>query len=218
MKFSAQTIQILKNFATINQNIMLRPGSELATISTGKNIFATATIAEEIPIEVPIYDLTNLLALLSLTQEPEIDFGEKSLIISKDGATFEYYYSSPDIIVAPPQKKIVVDEHFTFTLAKDDITTILKAAAVMSAPTLSFVTKGGKVFVTVGDPKTKSSNSYKKQIGESEHEFDVQIGVEMIKVIPENYTVALSKKKFIHFRNDERGLKYWLAAGPQSTI
>lgn len=218
MKFSSQTIQILKNFAAINQNILLRPGSEIATLSTGKNIFAVATIAEEIPVEVPVYDLSSLLALLSLTDNPEIEFGEKSLTITKDSAEFEYFYSDPAIIVAPPQKKISIDEFFTFNLTKDDITTILKSAAVMSAPTLSIVSHNGKVVVKVGDPKTKASNSYKKPVGEFEAQFDVQVGIEHIKLIPENYTVVLSKKKFIHFRNEERGLKYWVAAQPTSVI
>ena len=218
MKFSPQTLAVLKNFSGINQNVFLRKGNVISTINTGKSIFATATIAEEIPSDVPVYDLGSLLALLSLTDSPEIEFGEKSLIISKDGAEFEFFYSDPEILVFPPKKEINFPGFFTFTLSKDDVTTILKAAAVMSAPTMSIVSKSGKVMVKVGDPKVAASNSYKKVVGESDAEFNVQIAVEMLKIIPENYEVSLTKQKFINFKNTERGLVYWLAAAPQSVV
>jgi hypothetical protein len=229
MKFSSSTLATLKNFSAINQNILLREGSELTTISTGKNIFATAIIPETIPQECAIYDLNSFLALLSLTTEPEIEFGEKSMTITnKTGGEFEYYFSDPAIIVSPPQKKIVLDEHFVFNITKEEVTTMLKAAAVMSVPNLSIIAKSGKVFLTVGDPKVAASNSYKKQIGSTTEDgtftptdfegedFNVTVAVENIKIIPNNYQVTISKKKLIHFSNES--VKYWIAASPQSVI
>ena len=44
MKLSDQTLEVLKNFSDINTNILVKPGSELSTISTMKNILAKATI------------------------------------------------------------------------------------------------------------------------------------------------------------------------------
>ena len=46
MKLSKDTLDVLKNFATINTNILVREGNSLSTISTGKNIFAKADITE----------------------------------------------------------------------------------------------------------------------------------------------------------------------------
>ena len=57
MKLSKNTIEVLKNFATINTNILVREGSTLSTISTGKNIFARADIEESFPQEFAVYDL-----------------------------------------------------------------------------------------------------------------------------------------------------------------
>ena len=65
MQISNETIQLLKNFAAINSNILIRKGKTLSTISTAKNIFAKATVAEDFPVEVPVYDLNSLLALLT---------------------------------------------------------------------------------------------------------------------------------------------------------
>lgn len=218
MQVSAATIQILKNFAQINTNILVREGSELRTISTMKDIFAVAKVEEEFPQEFAIYDLTSLLALLTLTENQDVEFGEKSLKISKDNGEFEYFYADPSIIVSPPNKNVTVDEHFVFNLSKEDMVMITKAAAIVSAPAITFSAKKGKCVLSVGDPKTPASNSYKKTVGETEHEFNVQLAVGNLKVIPDAYEVVLSKKKFVHFRNSERGLAYWLAAEPVSSI
>lgn len=40
MKLSARTINILKNFSTINPSIVLKPGNTVTTISTNKTIMA----------------------------------------------------------------------------------------------------------------------------------------------------------------------------------
>jgi hypothetical protein len=218
MQISAATLATLKNFAQINTNILVREGQELRTISTMKDIFAVAKVEETFEKEFAIYDLTSLLALLTLSENQEVEFGDLSLKISKDNGEFEYYYADPSIIVAPPNKNVTVDEHFVFSLTKEELTTIIKAAAIISAPTISFTSKDGKVTLSVGDPKTAASNSFKKVVGESEHDFNVQLAVGNLKVIPDNYEVVLSKKKFVHFRNEERGLKYWLAAEPASVI
>jgi hypothetical protein len=218
MQISAATLAVLKNFAQINTNILVREGNELRTISTMKDIFALAKVEENFPKEFAIYDLTSLLALLTLNENQEVEFGENSLKIVKDHGEFEYFYADPSIIVAPPNKSVTVDEHFVFNLSKEDLVTIIKAAAIVSAPAISFTSRDGKVTLSVGDPKTPASNSYKKVIGESEEPFNVQLAVGNLKVIPDAYEVVLSKKRFIHFRNEERGLKYWLAADPVSVI
>ncbi len=54
MKISNDTIEVLKNFAGINTNILIREGSSLSTISTGKNIFAKAEVKETFPKEFAI--------------------------------------------------------------------------------------------------------------------------------------------------------------------
>ena len=97
MQISKETIDILKNFAAINSNILFRKGKTLSTISTAKNIFAKASVVEEFPVEVPVYDLNSLLALLTLMENQTIEFGDKSLTISKDGGKFEYFYSNVGI-------------------------------------------------------------------------------------------------------------------------
>ena len=49
MKLSEKTLNLLKNFSTINQSILFKKGSSLRTISVMKNILAEAVLEDEIP-------------------------------------------------------------------------------------------------------------------------------------------------------------------------
>ena len=69
MKLSDATVGVLKNFANINQNILIEEGKQIRTMSTMKNILASAGVVEEFPKNVGIYDLNEFLGVLSMTKE-----------------------------------------------------------------------------------------------------------------------------------------------------
>ena len=197
MQISKETIDILKNFASINSNILIRKGKVLSTISTAKNIYARAEVAEDFPEEVAVYDLNSLLALLTLMENQTVDFGEKSLTMSKDNGKFEYFYSAPNVIVAAPAKEIEIDSHYEFKLTAEDVNMIMKAAAITGAPTITISSKGENVTLTIGDKKNDTANTYKKIIGTSEHSFDCHMAVENFKIVPMHIMLQSRKRK--HF-------------------
>ena len=218
MKLSKGTLDTLKNFATINTNILVREGSTLSTISTGKNIFARAEVTESFPREFAIYDLNGLLPLLTLMEDTDVDFGDESLKVSKGKSVFEYFYADPNIIVSAPDKSIEVDNFFQFDLTKEDIDMVLKAAAITAAPMLSVIGDGSQVTITVGDPATPKSNSFRQVIGQTDKKFDARLAVENFKVIPGAYSVILSEKKFMFLESSKGDTKYWLALERSSEI
>ena len=218
MKLSKDTLDTLKNFATINTNILVREGNTLSTISTGKNIFARAEIKETFPREFAVYDLNSLLSLLTVMEDTDIDFGDESLKVTKGSSVFEYFYADPNIIVSAPDKSIEVDNFFQFDLTKEDIDMILKAAAITAAPMLSVIGDGTQVVITVGDPATPKSNSFRQVIGQTVKKFDARLAVENFKVIPGAYKVILSEKKFMFLESSKRDTKYWLALERSSEI
>ena len=218
MQISNETIQILKNFAAINSNIMIRKGKTLSTIRTAKNIFAKAEVVEDFPTEVAVYDLNSLLALLTLMENQNVEFGDKSLNISKDNGKFEYFYSSPTVIVAAPDKSIEIDNHYQFKLSSEDVNMIMKAAAITSSPTITISSKGEDVSLTIGDKKNDTANTYKKVIGKSEHSFDCHMAVENFKIFPDAYTVTISKKKAFHFQHATKAIEYFIAMEPDSVV
>jgi hypothetical protein len=219
MKISKDTINILKNFATISNNLRIYPNTnELTTISPQQSIFAKASIPDQFPKEVCIYELNSLLDLISYMENQEIEFGDKSLTIMNNGSTFEYYYASPDVIMAPPAgKSIDLDTFYQFTLNAADVALITKAAAISAAEQIIFKAENGKVVLHVGNQARSLTQS--KVIGETDLTFNAILSVDNFKIIPDTYTVTLSKKKFLHFKSaNTQTPQYWLALDPTSAV
>lgn len=223
MKICNETLSILKNFASINTNIMFRPGSEVRTISNAKNIFAKTSIRETIPNEFAVYDLNSLLAMLTLIDNQEVDFTDKSLVVSSDKGKFEYFYSNPEIVTCAPTSEIEHVSVYSFKLMAEDVQMIMKAAAITAAPTISITCKQQSVILLVGDRKNDTASNFKKSLGTSFENFDVFIAVENLKVIPDAYEVSVAKTpngkaKFLYFKHESKQLQYWIACEPGSVI
>lgn len=223
MKISNETLQLLKNFASINTNILFRQGSAVSTISNAKNIFAKATIKEVIPNEFAVYDLNSLLAMLTLMENQEVEFSDKSLIVTSDKGKFEYFYSNPEIVTGAPTNEIEHVGIYKFKLMAEDIQMVMKAAAITGAPTVSITNKNQNVVLSVGDRKNDTASNFKKNLGTAFDNFDVFVAVENLKVIPDAYEVTVAKTpngkaKFLHFRHESKQLQYWIACEPGSVV
>lgn len=223
MKFSNETLALLKNFASINTNIVFKPGSDVSTISNAKNIFAKAIIKEEIPSEFAIYDLNSLLAMLTLMEDQDVSFQNKSLLASSDKGKFEYFYSNPEIVTSAPSGEIEHVTVYQFKLMAEDVQMIMKAAAITGAPTISVSNKQQNVTLSVSDRKNDTASNFKKSLGTAFDDFDVYIAVENLKVIPDAYEVSVAKTpngkaKFLHFKHESKQLQYWIACEPGSVV
>lgn len=223
MKFGSETISLLKNFASINTNIVFKEGDSVSTISNAKNIFAKATIKETIPKEFAIYDLNSLLAMWTLAENQDIEFGDKCIGITSPAGKFEYYYSNPEIVTAAPTNEIQHADVYKFKVTAEDIQMIMKAAAITGAPTISVTCKNQSVTLSVSDRKNDTASNFKKSLGTSFDDFDVFIAVENLKVIPDAYDITVAKTpngkaKFLHFKHESRQLQYWIAAEPGSVV
>ena len=220
MKLSDQTLTVLKNFAGINNSILVKQGVQLRTISVAKNILAEARIEEEIPRDFAIYDLNQFLNGLSLHQDPEMDFKEETYLTIREGKRrVKYFFADPAVIISPPEKEITLpseDAHFqldSITLEK-----LLKAAAVYQLPDLSAVGGAGVVKLVVRDKKNDTSNEFAIVVGETDKDFVFNFTVENIKIIPGAYDVVVSSKLLSKFTNESLDLKYFIALEPDSTF
>ena len=77
MKLSEHTISVLKNYANINQNLVIKEGNELLTMSSMKKYSCKVCCRRNFPKELAIYDLNEFLAALSLFKSPVLDFDEQ---------------------------------------------------------------------------------------------------------------------------------------------
>jgi hypothetical protein len=220
MKLSDQTLNILKNFAGINNSILVKQGTQLRTISVAKNILAEAAIEEEFPRDFAVYDLNQFLNGLSLHQDPDLDFNPESYISIKEGKRrVKYFYADPAVIVSPPEKEITLpSDDVQFQLDSSALEKLLKAAAVYQLPDLSAVGEAGVVKLVVRDKKNDTSNEFAVVVGETDKEFSFNFKVENIKIIPGAYDVVVSQKLLSKFTNTNCDLKYYIALEPDSTF
>jgi len=220
MKLSDNTLTILKNFAGINNSILVKGGKQLRTISVAKNILAEATIEEEFPRDFAIYDLNQFLNGLGLHQDPDLDFTEDSYLNIREGKRrVKYFFADPNVIIAPPEKEITLpSEDVHFQIDSTSLEKLLKAAAVYQLPDLCIVGHAGAVKLVVRDKKNDTSNEYAITVGETGKEFTFNFKVENIKIIPGAYDVIVSSKLLSKFTNTQYDLKYFIALEPDSTF
>jgi len=220
MKLSDRTINLLKNFSSINQSILFKEGNSLRTISVMKNILAEANIAEDIPRDFGIYDLNQFLNGLNLHQSAELDFQNDGYVVIKEGRSrSKYFFADPNVIVTPPEKSISLPtEDVCFTLDTNQLDKLLKAAAVYQLPDLSAVGEAGVVKIVVRDKKNETSNDFSIIVGETEDKFSFNFKVENIKIIPGSYDVVVSKKLLSRFKSTQYDLTYYIALEPDSTF
>ena len=220
MNLSDKTLTILKNFAGINNSILVKQGNQLRTISVAKNILAEANIDEEFPRDFGIYDLNQFLNGLGLHQDPEMDFKEDSYLTIREGKRrVKYFFADPQVIISPPDKEITLpSEDVHFQLETVALEKLLKAAAVYQLPDLSVIGGSGVVKLVVRDKKNDTSNEYTIVVGETDKEFTFNFKVENIKIIPGSYDVIVSSKLLSKFQNSQYDLKYYIALEPDSTF
>ena len=217
MNFDSRTLQILKNFSTINPSILFKPGSVLATISPTKTIMARAKINQTIESPFAIYDLSRFLSTLSLFENPELQVEIGSMKIKQGSKKINYTFAEPSMIVSPPEKEIKLpDPEVEFTLSADNLQELLKALSVLSLPEIAVVGDGSSVSVQVLDSKNPSGDVYSVAVGETTNTFRMIFKAENLKLLPGSYDVKISSKGLSHFNSPE--VEYYIAVEASSTF
>ena len=214
MKLSEQTVNILKNFSTINQNILVKEGSQLRTMSTMKNILAEAEVTEAFPQDFGIYDLNEFLGVLTLVKDAELKFDNDSYLTVNGGRTkINYFYSDPSILTTPPETFNAPECDISFEVSRKVLTNVLKASAVMQLPDVVIRRLADETVIDViaTDLKNTTSNNYNVHLdGNDLKAFDFHFKADNLKMIPGDYKVnASSTAQVSNWIGSEAS--YWIA-------
>jgi hypothetical protein len=217
MKLSKETLTVIKNYASINNNLLIKTGNKLSTVSVGKTIFSRTLIAEEFPVQFPIYDVNEFLSALSLFEDPDIEFTEKWMTIKQGNNSLKYFASVVTNLVVPPEKDIDIQGNINFSLESATLAMILRTAPILKSADVSIIGDGSTLSILVADKKNATSNSYSYSIGTTAQTFKVNIKIENLKFLPGDYDVTVSSSA-AKFKSKTTELVYFVAIEADSTI
>ena len=224
MKLSEKTVKILKNFSSINQSMLFRTGNKLKTKSTLNGIAAQAVVEEDIPFEFGIYDLNQFLSVLSLFEDPELDFDASHVSISSGQSSSNYFYTDKDMITYPKEVTPEFQKKLGFNLTETDVKNLVQAANVMQLPSIMIQSEAGKqdITITAKDKKNPTGNNFTKKVGETmmDTSFSYDLAVENIKLLPHSYDVSIIEEPahIVEFSSKYDNVQYWIPAQDGSSF
>ena len=219
---SDDTINVLKNFATINPNLVFTPGQKVKTISESKTILAQADITEDMPKEFGIYDLNEFLSVYNLVDQPTLTFEDKSVLINgANNQVVRYFFSETEILTTPQKDIQMPDAELGFTLTDDILNQIRKAAAVLGHTELSLKGDNGVITASVVDTKDSTSNSFSYELDRDnacKESFNFIVSIPNLKLLPGDYFVSISSKLISNWTNNNYPIEYFVALEKNSSF
>jgi len=220
MNISENTMQILKNYGSINPNFIARKGNTITTISEAKNILSSCSVEEEFNQDVGIYDLNEFLNVLSLVDQPKLDMEEKWVTISDQTgrSKIKYFFTDPEMLTSPTEKMIqnagnMESFEISFTLDNDTLNKVKRAASALGHTSMKVESKDTDgVVLMVFDTENPTSNTFSIDVpGQGQGEGQYVINISNLKIVPGDYDVKISNKNISNFTHKEKPIQYWIA-------
>ena len=198
MEISANTVNILKNFASINSNIVIKPGQKLMTISEAKNILAQASIPEEFGTQVGIYDLQEFLNVLNLVDTPNIQLDQSYMHVrSQSGRELvKYYYADTEMLTSPTKPIEMPDPDVSFNLDVNTLSSLKRASGIFGH---------GQLLIEPSEGSIEVDGEY------TSAPFKFVLNISNLRMVSDDYKVKISKKLISEFTNEASNLTYWIA-------
>ena len=209
------TAKVLSNFATINNGIVIKSGSEIRTMTEGKTVLAEATVPDVFPVDFAIYDVRQLLSFMgSMFDNPSIEFFDNHLKISSGSDVTKIFYCNSDLVASPSKRITMPSEDITFQLSEDTLHRISKASSILSVDDLQFSSSDSDVVtIAVLDKTNSATNTWSSSTtGTFDKPFNVYLKIDNLKMLEGDYQVTISNKGITSFKNMRSDLKYFIAA------
>ena len=212
MKLSSDTLNVLKNFSTINPGIAFNAGNVLRTISAGKTVLAKATLKEEFPEDFCINDLPQFLSVYSLHKDTvDINFDDVNIILTAGKIKTKYRKTAKEMIITTDKDIALENPDVSFRIPEDTFSSALKSANVLQSPNIAFESDGDKIYVTCFDAKDDSAHTNSIEIADGNgNKFKAVFLTENMKMIPGTYDVEVHKGLAV-FKNAFQDIDYWIA-------
>jgi hypothetical protein len=204
MKLSTFTLQVLENFTSINQGIVIlkdnvaNGGTEIRSMSPDEAMQAYVIIPEKFNHDVVISDLKQVLNVIKQSNDSSLDFGENQVSIISDNSTTQITYANEHEVKSEYKKTLKVrGDAFHFTLSQENLIKILKLSDILQLPNIKLHLEKGQVVATSVDRTNPDAKSNHVIVGEAN---DTELAAKilplmfersMFKLIPNTYEVEV---------------------------
>ena len=223
MELKESTLSVLKNFASINPNIVIAEGNTLKTITEAKNVLAQATVEENFPKTVGIYDLSEFLGVLNLVDAPQLSFEDDYAVVtdSSGRSKVKYFFSDIEMLTTPSKSITMPSEDVKFYLDAGTLSKLKRASSTLGHTEVSVKPAGsGVIELSIVDSQNVTSNTFSIEVdGEyTEDNFNFVLNINNMKIIDGDYDVVISQKLISNFVNKSVPIQYWIALEKSSTF
>lgn len=215
MILSKKTISILKNFSAINGGIQFVEGNEIRVAAIDKSVMGIAVVEENFPVDFALYELPQFLSVLSLFDEPELEFEDDYLIIKQGRQTVKYFYTDSDNVVAAPYDlKLSGDNDHSLFVSGEQLDRLSKASSMMQLEDFAIVKVGDSIQLIVedGDQDKKNDFTIDVDFDVDMDDFALQLKMKTLNFVKLDYEIAFANdNQFLIFSNEENNLTYYVA-------
>ena len=209
MKLCDETLSVLKNFAAINKNILIRPGQTLRTVSPSKTVMGKAYVSDEFQKEICLYDLHRFLNTVGLFEEPDIDFRDNYLVINSGPSNITYSYANPELVIAAKNQDLDISDWMdTFHVKAEVLQAVDRARKTLGLDEVSFESDGERLWIKAIDSSGATNDEYALELGTSEKKFKAVIKSDNLELLPRSYDVSISPRGVTHWKSES--IEYWI--------
>lgn len=199
------TVEILKNFASINSQVVFKAGNAQRACNDTRNFIADVELPEPLPQECALYELNRLLGIIDTCKTdklPTIAFGTSSLVVEHDHGRVTIPYAHSDVVAAPPSVQFHMKKPIaSFDLPQELWNRIKRTASVLQTTSLYIIVNSdGELVLKLVNEKDKGGdasgsatyNMPNTQVVDAvENTWAVKF--ESLELLPGNYTVEIGE-------------------------
>lgn len=219
MELSKETVDILKAFATINTNLVIKPGKKFATKGPAGDIFAEYEGEDDFDKQLSIFNLNELLGVIGSFTKPDLILSDKSMTIKEGKSKVTYVYAEESLLTVPNKAITMPAPEVEFELSEDNLNSLKKMAGILTVEDLAFIGDGKKIIARVFDEKNPSGNSFDIDLeAKTVEKFKIMIKVDKLKLPAGSYKTEISSKRISKFTHDKIKLAVYVATEATSTF
>lgn len=222
MKLSQRAVEVLENFSTINNGIVIKKtedgetSTRLRVMDPDGFIIGEAMVDDVFPHTVKLADLSSFLAVKSaMGEDAEVIFEDRFLQVKNDSSVSKIVYSESNLIIYPDKDPVLPESDLTFSMKQSDLAKVLNTGKLLSLPHIKVISKDGKVYLQAVNARHPNSNTFDAELSgvvKTNGDFHVYFKRENIKMLPGDYKVEVFNGKVAKFTNEvDNTLVYYTA-------